>query len=224
MRRDSGRGRRQRSAGEQVTLSRSARVGHRAARFYDSDRSLARIVAEFLQEGFADGNPGIVVATANQRAEIIRELTDHSFDVVELQRARDLVLLDAEEILSTFMMDGKPDTGRFRDQMRHVIDRLSRGRTKPTVRIFGQMHDVLWRKGERDAAVRLEVLWNQFAQTDAYSLLCEYAIGNFYKDASSEVICGRKTPIVSANGEMNHVASAAYDSHRPRLERRGRRR
>ena len=66
-----------------------------AVRFYESDRSLAMIVAEFLQGGFANGEPGIIVATPTQRAAVLRELSNKSVDVVELQRSETLMLLDA---------------------------------------------------------------------------------------------------------------------------------
>jgi hypothetical protein len=194
----------------------------RQVRFCDSDRSLARIVAEFLDEGFELGSPGIVVATASQRAEIIRELTDRSFDVIGLQRSHDLVFLDAEETLSGFMRDGKLDARKFRDRIYQLIEGVSHGRTDCTVRIFGQMVDVLWQKGEREAAVRLEVIWNQLAQTEASSLLCRYVIGNFVKDASVDDICGQHSDIVSADDNANRVAPTAVDTKRRRLERRGR--
>src|SRR3954463_549193 len=100
---------------EQADSSPSAPAEYHAVRFYESDSSLARIVAEFLHEGFNAGSPGIVVSTASQRAEIIRELTDRSLDVAELQRSHDLLLLDAVETLSTFMIDGKPNPRQFRD-------------------------------------------------------------------------------------------------------------
>jgi hypothetical protein len=43
------------------------------------------------------------------------------------------------------------------------------------------MVDLLWRGGQAEAAIRLEVLWNELASTRTFSLLCGYAIGNFYK-------------------------------------------
>jgi hypothetical protein len=111
----------------QVDGSSSAPAEHHAVRFYENDKSLARIVAGFLHEGFDSGSPGIVVATANQRAEILRELNDRSCDVVALERSQDLVLLDAEETLSTFMTDGKPNArklphcfGRRKGDARHA--------------------------------------------------------------------------------------------------------
>ncbi|MET0211639.1 MAG: MEDS domain-containing protein, partial [Vicinamibacterales bacterium] len=65
---------------------KSSTVPHNQhVRFYESDRSLATIVAEFLQGGFANGEPGIIVATPTQRAAVLRELSNKSVDVVELQ-------------------------------------------------------------------------------------------------------------------------------------------
>lgn len=180
--------------------SSSMDAPYHAVRFYESDRSLAQIVAGFLTEGFAEGNPGIVVATPVQRAAIIRELTARSFDVVDLQRSKDLLLLDATETLSTFMTDGRPDALHFNTQMCQAIERVCRGRSNCRVRIFGQMVDVLWQDGQRDAATRLEVLWNQLANEQAFSLLCGYAMGNFYKGSNFDDICSQHSHVLSNDG------------------------
>jgi hypothetical protein len=179
---------------------------HHAVRFYDNDKSLAQIAAQFLSEGLAAGNPGIVVATPAHRAAILRELVAKSHDVVQLQRSHDLVLLDAHETLSIFMTDGNPTPETFNDSMCEVIETACRGRQGCTVRIYGEMVDVLWKNGQQDAAIRLEMLWNQLANTQAFSLLCGYAMGHFYKDANFQEVCRHHTHVVSADGEMSAVA------------------
>jgi hypothetical protein len=166
-----------------------------AVRFYESDRSLAMIVADFLNGGFDDGEPGIIVATPTQRAAVLRELSTRSVDVVELQRSETLIMLDAHDTLTTFMIDGKPDEARFMSAMSEVIERACKGRSDCTVRIFGQMVDVLWQQDEHEAAIRLEMLWNQLAQTKSYSLLCGYAMGQFYKDAKLDELCAQHTKV-----------------------------
>lgn len=206
-----------------TTNGAATRDGHAEVRFYESDRSLARMIADFLHEGFDDGSPGIVVSTPDQCAAIVRELTDRSVDVVALQRSHDLLLLDAGETLSTFMMDGRPDPRKFRDQMGHVLERACRGRTNCTVRIFGLIVDVLWQQGEREAAIRLEVLWNELADNETFSLLSGYAIGHFYKGASAEVPRDRHPHVMSSDGRANRIASVASDRDRRRLEGRRRR-
>jgi hypothetical protein len=179
---------------------------YHAVRFYESDRALAQIVAQFLSEGFEAGNPGIVVATPGQRASIVRELSIRSLDVAQLQQSNDLVMLDAHDTLSVFMENGTPDAVRFKDAMCEVITKACGDRPDCTVRIYGQMVDILWQSGEHDAAIRLEMLWNQLANTHAFSLMCGYAMGNFYKDANFADICGQHTHRLSADGTASAVA------------------
>ena len=154
-----------------------------AVRFYESDRALAQIVGAFLAEGLTAGNPAIVVATPPQRAAIVRELSSRGLDVAHLQHCDAFLLLDADDTLAMFMADGNPDEEKFHEAMCAVIRRACGERTDCTVRLYGHMVDVLWHCGERDAAIRLEMLWNKLASTQEFSLLCGYAMGNFYKGA-----------------------------------------
>jgi len=152
-------------------------------RFYDSAHSLSQVVAEFLSEGFANGDPGIIIATPRQTEQILRALTERSVDVAALEQSGELLLLDAEETLSRFLVDGKLDGRKFKNQILAAVRTVARDRTDRAVRIFGQMVDVLWQRGERDAAVRLEVHWNQLVASDAFAMLCPYSIGTFLKEA-----------------------------------------
>jgi hypothetical protein len=188
-----------------ATRSASSRP-HHAVRFYENEKSLAKIVAEFLADGLTDSTPGIVVATASQRAAIVRELVVRGVDVVPLTRSGDLVLLDAADTLSSFMTDGMIDDRAFNDRLCAVIKRASRGRTGCPIRIYGQMVDILWQEGKRDLAIRLEILWNQLANTQSFSLLCGYAIGPFYKDAHFREVCAQHTHLISADGAATNVA------------------
>ena len=43
------------------------------------------------------------------------------------------------------------------------------------------MVDVLWKRGEFEAAINLEILWNRLATKYRFALLCGYAMGSFYK-------------------------------------------
>jgi hypothetical protein len=176
-----------------------ARTYH-AVRFYENEQSLAQIVAEFLADGLKDDEPGIVVATPRQRASIIRELVARGLDVALLKQSGDLELLDAEDTLSSFMTDGKLDARAFNDRLCGVIEKVCRGRTDCTVRIYGQMVDILWKEKKCELAIRLEMLWNQLANTQLFSLLCGYAMGSFYKDARLGEVCAQHTHVLTADG------------------------
>ena len=178
-----------------------AKSGHfHAVRFYETKESLCRIVAEFLGEGFVLGNPALVIATPEHGGCIIDELRARHFDTDKMIEAGDLLMLDAREVLATFMEDGQPDAERFNQSVPAAIARIVRGLDKRTVRAYGEMVDLLWKDGLTTAAVKLEMLWNQLARTHDFSLLCGYSMGNFYKDAAIEDICSQHSHVVSAEG------------------------
>ncbi|MEX2271441.1 MAG: MEDS domain-containing protein [Vicinamibacterales bacterium] len=189
-------------------MNHTARPYH-AVRFYENEKSLARIVGEFLAKGLTGGEPGIVVATPVQRAAIVRDLIARGVDVMSLEQSGDLVLLDAEDTLASFLTNDELDASAFNDVMRTVIERACRGRTDCTVRIYGAMVDVLWKAGKRDLAIRLEMLWNELAHTQLFALLCGYAMGPFYKAAHFEDVCGQHTHVLSADGTAAAVAADA---------------
>jgi hypothetical protein len=180
---------------------------YHGVRFYESPNALARIVSDFLKEGFAAGSAGLIAAAPNVRAAIVRELTLQGVDVAAMERSKMLLMLDARETMARFMVDGKPNQHRFRDAMCAAIREVSRGKSS-TIRIFGQMVDVLWQDGEKDAAISLERLWNQLAHTEAFSLLCGYSLGNFYKDAHFEDICREHSHLLSADGQGAPIPSS----------------
>ncbi len=172
-----------------------------AVRFYDNRDSLARIVGTFLGEGFVAGLPAIVIATPEHRDAIKQSLSAHYFDVARLEAAQDLIIVDAAEMLSRFMVEGRPDGVRFKEAMIPLIELASRGRTDCVIRAYGEMVDVLWQAGQTAAAIWLEMLWNQLAQTHAFALLCGYSMGHFYKDVGQHEVHRQHTHLVSDSGE-----------------------
>ena len=46
----------------------------------------------------------------------------------------------------------------------------------PAVRVYGEMVDILWQRGEQQAAIRLEEFWNELGKLQTFSLLCAYGI------------------------------------------------
>jgi hypothetical protein len=171
-------------------------AGHHAVQFYSDDRVLCGVVADFLTDGLVANEPGVVIARPGHCEAITQELAAHGIDVKHLLRVGNLVILDAEETLARFMVDGAPDPERFSTVMGTVIERARAGRTPCVLRAYGEMVDVLWRDGKRDAAIALELLWNELAMKHSFSLLCGYATGNFYKRTSIPTICSQHTHVL----------------------------
>jgi hypothetical protein len=177
---------------------------HHAVQFYGNDHSLFTTVAGFLSEGLVGGHPSIVIATPDHATAIAEQLSSRLIDVEAATASGDLVLLDAEETLAAFMVDGLPHPGRFEYHVGGVIKRmLGDRRKKIIVRAYGEMVDVLWKRGHEDAAIRLEILWNKLASTYGFALLCGYSMGNFYKQADRfQEVCSHHTHVLDSDSNV----------------------
>lgn len=179
-----------------TTESNRIHPHHHAVQFYGDDAELLKTVGMFLSEGLVSGHPALVIATPPHRIAIEKALESHLIDVAAAKRLGDLVMLDAEETLATFMVDQAPVGSLFRRTIGDVIDQTLRGRERTPIRAYGEMVDVLWKQGKTEVAVRLEVLWNNLAETHIFSLLCGYSIGNFYKQTERyQQVCDLHTHV-----------------------------
>jgi len=189
-----------------VTQHARAGDGHfHAVRFYEDEESLCRIAADFLGDGLVAGQPAVVIATPVHRDGILRALEALSFDISRLRANRELQTFDAADTLATFMRDGVPDADAFRQTIGGMLEAATAGRPEAAVRAYGEMVDCLWKNDAADAAIRLEVLWNELADTHTFSLLCAYSIGSYYKHGAYERICSQHTHVVSTTGQPTRV-------------------
>ena len=180
--------------------------GHfHAVRFYEDDTSLCRIVSGFVAEGLALDQPALVIATQPHIDAVLKNLTAAAVDVDRLKKSGELLLLDARQTLATFMVNGQPDPDFFKASATSSLEQLGRGRAR-TIRAYGEMVDVLWKDGMSAAAIKLEMLWNRLANSHDFSLLCGYAMGNFYKEASIDDVCRHHTHVVSDSGDIARVS------------------
>lgn len=177
---------------------------HHAVQFYENDSSLFATVAGFLSQGLVEGHPAILIATAEHTAAILDHLNGRMIDVAKARALGELTVLDAHQTLAMFMVDDRPDPVRFESSIGRMIGSLLQGRSERTlVRAYGEMVDVLWKDGREDAAIQLELLWNNLAGQYGFALLCGYAMGNFFKQTDRfEEVCSQHTHIIPGS-ELN---------------------
>ena len=200
--------------------SASPSAGERhVVQFYQNDRFLAETVAKFVGSGLVAGEPVLVIATPAHRDKFTAELRARAVDVDRACVSGQLVMLDARETLGRFMVDGSPDWDRFRFTIGSLIDQVRRDAGATRVRAYGEMVDLLWRDGARDAAIRLEQLWNDLGRVYQFELLCAYVLDHFFKEgdrAQFEKICAlhshsrpteRFVGIEDEAGRMQEVSS-----------------
>jgi hypothetical protein len=172
-----------------------------AVRFYYDSGGLCQIVSDFLAEGLNAGEPSLVVATPHHAARVESLLNARGFDVASLKRAGEFVVKNASEMLSKMMVDNAPDQDRFRRLLAPAIQAVG-GETRRTVRVYGEIVDLLWRAGQTGAATQLEALWNTLATSHPFVLLCAYALEGVGNSSHISQICGQHTHIVTASGDV----------------------
>ena len=191
------------------TTQTDAASGHfHAVRFYEDEQSLYRIASDFIGEGLVADQPAVVIATPVHRGEIARALEAMSCDVTRLRASGQLLMLDAQETLLTFMKSGYPEPEAFHESLGRALASVIAGRPRVTVRAYGEMVDCLWKDGQSEAAIRLEVLWNELTTIRPFSLLCGYSVGNFYKHGAYEDICQQHTHVLCEGGLPTRIGVA----------------
>ena len=131
---------------------------------YEDSAPLADAVAEYIREGLRRGEAAVIIATPEHRQAFLSRIGAFSDE--------QLKVLDAEQTLASFMSNGVPGWTAFRETVGGLIADLRL--RHPTVRAYGEMVDVLWQRGEREAAIRLEEYWNELGQMQTFSLFCAY--------------------------------------------------
>lgn len=145
---------------------------HHVVQFYADETELTRGVGAYLDGAIAAGEVCLVVATPAHRRGFEGYLDDGGGATDRLVEARRLILVDAEEALSQFMVDGHPDPARFDASMGSLVRSITAGGQK--LRAYGEMVAVLWDAGQVNASIELEELWNDLLSRTTFSLYCAY--------------------------------------------------
>lgn len=139
-------------------------------------------VAGFIQRVLLDGGAFVLVGTDDHIRTIRPLLKQRGSE----RNADQLLVLDAEGTLSRFMTGDEPDWDRFRHLMESSLASVRQTDPLRRVTVFGEMVAVLWAAGRKQAAIRVEELWNQFAKVETFSLVCAYPAKLFHGADDSE--------------------------------------
>lgn len=174
-----------------------------AVQFYGNEQSLFKTVSEFLGEGLVSNQAAIVIATESHRDGILGALAGRLIDVDRARRSGELVVLDAHELMGTFMVGDEPNPELFVYNVGLVLDQALRVRGRSLVRAYGEIVDVLWKEGRTEGAIKLEMLWNKLATRYGFALLCGYSMGNFYKEADRlEEVCRHHSHVIEPGSKV----------------------
>ena len=161
--------------------------GHGVQIYSDVDE-LAESVAAYLAAGFDVGEPAVVVATPEHLGTFRERLAALGWDADALEQNGLLTVADAEATLSTLLEGDLPSAARFEELVEQELDRVGARSEGRATRVFGEMVDLLRRRGRTDAAIALEELWRDAAQTRHLSLLCGYHLDVFDRESQTTTL------------------------------------
>ena len=176
-------------------LLQYASGGDHVVQNWEDETVLADTAGRYLRAGLSYGEAVVVVARPAHFELFKRQLPQAR----GAGRSGQLRFFDAEDSLAKFMRDGMPDWTRFRAAMGGLVAELRL--QYPAVRVYGEMVDLLWQRGEREAAIRLEEFWNDLANIQTFSLFCAYQLDD--RDSLSygesfECVCRLHTHLIPA--------------------------
>ena len=148
---------------------------------YTSDTALASTVARFIEHGLADGEGIVAIPTAAHWTQTAERLAAAGVDVTAARARAQLAVCDAHETLGRFMADGMPDRAAMRATIVAALESV-RSAGYARIRAFGEMVDILNRRGNLAAAIRLEELWNELLNDERIALLCAYEVDPFDRE------------------------------------------
>lgn len=166
---------------------------------YDNDDIFLDTLEGFVYGGLRAGEAVVVIATARHAKHLNDRLRSRGVDVAAERRDRNLILMNAEQTLHSFVSDdGWPNDDKFYEVVRTVLAK-ARGDSGKRVRAFGEMVAVLWDRGQNAATVRLEHLWHKLCQEEEFSLFCAYPRAGFtnYALKSLQDICAVHSQVVN---------------------------
>jgi len=156
--------------------------------FYSDDALFLESVTQFIGAALNAGNAAIAFATRPHRDNLLQGLKAKGVDVDGAVQQGAYVSLDAADTLSTFMVNDWPHTMRFFEGFTKLIESASKAAKAehPRVAIFGEGVALLWAKGKRDAAIRLEQLGTDLAKTHDVHILCAYPFSSFHVEEDKQ--------------------------------------
>ena len=137
---------------------------------------LAEAVGLFASAGLRQGDVAILIMSASHCKPIRERLQREGFSLHELESTGQLVCASAEELIPTFLIDGIIVEQRFKTTFGVMIEKAkSFNGKRRSVRVFGEMVDLLWQSNPR-ITQRIEELWNDVIEAHSVPLLCAYSL------------------------------------------------
>jgi PAS domain S-box-containing protein len=183
-------------------------AGEHIAQLYSSDTVLIESLRVFATHGLSRREAVFLVLTPRHRDLLLERLAADGLDGAALRDEGTLLIHDAASLLASITRDGMPDETLFATNVGEAIERARSGGTR-TVRVFGEMVNLLWRSNT-PAAIRLEQLWNDLIARSQLSLFCAYSTRHGHEGLPEALRAAHSHIIPSAMAETSADAIVGH--------------
>jgi hypothetical protein len=156
-------------------LIAKAPAGRHYCQLHRNPDTLAEAVALFVGTGLRRGDGVVLLAEPESIERFWSQLARVDIDPEPYRGTGQLVVADADTVLRQIMSGDMPDWPEFQRVVGGLLQRV-RDPQRSTVRAYGELVNVLWHRGNPDAAITLEEFWNELARLHPFSLFCGYVL------------------------------------------------
>jgi hypothetical protein len=172
--------------------------------FYSDDGSFLVGLVRFVEAALEAGNVVVVFATESHRKSLLQTLQVHGVDVAAAIGQGLYIPLDTIETLANFMEAAGPNRKRFLSIFEPIMSHAENEHKR--VAVFGEAVGILCAEGRLKAAIELEQLWNELAQTHSFYVRHAYPMIEELKGEPYATICAQHSAVLPAE----HVISSTW--------------
>src|SRR5580658_9171743 len=169
-------------------LLNSAAPRDHIVQLYQDQQFLNRAVCRFAAAAIANGEGVILVPTVAHWDAFRPRLEAEGVDVKAALSRGQLTIVDADDLLPSFMRDAMPDSPLFLGLAADVITRARGDGKYPKVRWWGEMVNLLWERGDVAASMSLEDLFDDLANGQDIAIFCSFLMDNFSGDVHARML------------------------------------
>jgi hypothetical protein len=155
---------------------------------YQDQQFLNRAVCRFAAAAIANGEGVILVPTVAHWDAFRPRIEAEGVDVKAAEKRGQLTIVDADDLLPTFMRDGMPDSPVFMGLAANVVSQARGDGRYPKVRWWGEMVNILWERGEVTASMNLEDQFDRLAHEQDIAIFCSFLMDNFDGDVHTRML------------------------------------
>ena len=156
---------------------------------YQDQDFLGRAVCRFGVAALANDESFILASTLPHWNAWRPRFEAQGVDVEAAHERGQMTVIDADEFLSRFMRDGMPDPPTFLGLVEHHVAQARAGERYPRVRLWGEMVNILWERGNVAASMKLEELYDEHVgKKHGVATMCAFSMDNFDSDIQARML------------------------------------